>query len=159
MLERLEDEQLAKRAGERELRERHDDRRMCPDKRKRSFQLRARRRRVQHRDAREGQNGYERGERGAKDVDPEHHLLAGHLIAREDLVLRRVRRAIDEQVDQEVRDPDELRVRRELAISIGAVLGGLGFAGFLLAEAHEEGDTERDHRDDEVLVARELAAV
>ncbi len=160
MLQRLEDEQLAERTGERELRERHDDRRVRPDERKRRLELRARRRGVEHWDARQREDRDDGRERGAEDVDPEHHLLARYSVPREDLVLRRVRRPVDEQVDQQVRDADELRVRGELPVAVAAaVLGGLGLAGLLVPEAHEHGDPERDHRDDEVLVARELAAV
>ena len=155
MLQRLKDKQLPQRARERELRKRPDDGRVRAHERQRALELaRARRGRVQDGDVRERQDGEERGERGAERVDPEHHLLARHTVAREDLVLRRVRRAVDREVDEQVGEPDELRVCAAATAGVG-----LGLAGLLLAEAHEEGDPERDHRDDEVLVPRELAPV
>ena len=157
MLQRLKYKQLPQRTRERELRKRPDDGRVRAHERQRALELaRARRGRVQDGDVRERQDGEERGERGAERVDPEHHLLARHTVAREDLVLRRVRRAVDREVDEQVREPDELCVCARFCTAAAA---GLGLAGLLLAEAHKEGDPERDHRDDEVLVPRELAAV
>ena len=156
MLQCLEDEQLAEGAGECELCQGSDNRRVRADEGECGEELgRAALRGVDDGDIRKGQQGEERGEERAEDVDPKHHLLPGDLVTRKDLVLRRVRRAIQGEVDEEVYHANEAGVGR-LVVSISVSVLRLFLA---VAHAHENSDPGGDHEHDEVFVGRELAAV
>ncbi len=119
MLQRLKNKQLPQRTRQRKLRKRTNNIRMRPNKLQRALQLRPAMRRMQHRDVRQRKDRDERGEESAEDVYPEHHLLAGDFEPREDLVLGGVRRAVDGEVDQQVRDAYQLRRPAQLATILG----------------------------------------
>ncbi len=76
-------------------------------------------------------------------------------MARKDLVLRRVRRAIQGEVDEEIYHANEAGVGC-LAVSISVAVLRLFL---VVAHAHKNGDPSGDHEHDEVFVGRELAAV
>jgi len=92
----------------------------------------------------------------AEYIDPEHHLLASHFISSKDLILRRVDRAVQHKVDQEIRNSNEVRVRH-LRLGTGGV--GLGRLGLVVPETHKDGDASRDHEHDEIFVRCESSAV
>lgn len=116
MLQGFKDEQLAEGSSECKLCQRHHDGRVGADEFERALKLGAGRRGVKDRNVREGEDGDDGRERGAEQVDPEHHLLSRHAVTREDLVLRRVCRAVDRKVDEEIGDANELRVCGEVAV-------------------------------------------
>lgn len=88
MLQGLEDEQLAERARESKLRERHDHGRVSADELERALQFGPRGGGVEHRDVRQRQDRDNGRKPSAEQVNPEHHLLAGNPVTRENLVLR-----------------------------------------------------------------------
>ncbi|SGY67183.1 BQ5605_C004g02752 [Microbotryum silenes-dioicae] len=107
-------------------------------------------------DTRREERGRERGreqqsddrERGRKQVHEEHHLRSIQgTISGEDVVLRRVDDAIEDEVDAEQDHAEQGRRRRS-------------FGGFALRfERHESPDPGRDQTDERVLVQREFASV
>lgn len=158
MLESLKYEDLAKRTSEREQRKWTDDTRVQAHERECAGQLGcAPGTRVQYGYVRQWKHGDEGREHCGERIDPEHHLLAAHAMPREYLVLGGVGRAIERKIDEQVRNANQVRVQaRRRGAGFGAVLG---FGGTFVAERHEERDTRRDHRDDEVLVRCKTAAV
>lgn len=99
-------------------------------------------------DMRERENEEKGGDESAEQVDPKHHLLASDLVLAEDLVLGRVGRSINGQVD----DQQEQSPKAALCCALSVFLA-------LFAERHEHGDSRGDHCDDQVLVSGEFTAV
>lgn len=154
MLQCLEDEQLAQRASQCKLPQGHQNRWMCANEcnRIRHFRV-ASARRVNHRDVGQGKHRQAHGKHGAEQIDPEHHLLTRHLVFREDLILSRVRRPIECEVDKKVRAANQACVRRQVLRRTRSLLR------LFVSETHEDGDARGDHEHHEVLVRRELATV
>ena len=114
MLQRLENEQLPHRARDRKLNQRPEDVRVFRDPPQRALELclsgdHARRNRVNNRNGRQREGDQRRSKEGSEEVEPEHHLLPCDVfVPAEDFVLRAVRRAVDDEIDEQEEDTPRL---------------------------------------------------
>jgi len=112
MLQSLEDEKLAECTRESKLGQGRDDGWMCLDKFQCAGQFRSPIvRGVDDRNIRQREDRQSSGEKSAKDVDPKHHLLTRNFVSCENLILSRIRRAVQSKIDEEVGDSNKARLR------------------------------------------------